>query len=101
MCDWTGLWVRDALIESLPLHFWQGSSYLNVAVCLVIGRSASHFQSPFSPSVLAAPCMCEEAEGLRNWGRNESRPFEVLFSSQAKQQAYSYPPERWKSPAFD
>ncbi len=65
---------------------------INVAVCLVFGRSTSHFESPFSPSVLAALCMCEEAEGWRNWGRNESRSFEVLFSSQAKQQAYFYPP---------
>lgn len=29
----------------------------------MIGRSTSHFQSPFSPSVLAVLCVCEEARG--------------------------------------
>lgn len=32
-------------------------------MCLVIGRSTSHFQSPFSSSALAALCVFEEARG--------------------------------------
>lgn len=43
---------------------WKGSWYQREVVWLVIGRSTSHFQPSFSPSVLAGLCVCgEEARG--------------------------------------
>lgn len=66
-----------------------------------MGRSASHFESPFSSSALAAPCMFEEAMGGGNRVGMKVGHSRFLCSSQAKQQAYSNLDEWWETLTFD
>lgn len=101
VCDWTALWARNGLIESLPVHLERKliSAWDCVSCDWVI-----HFTLSIpiqSQCISCAVHVWGGGKGWRNWGRNESRSFEVLLSSQAKQQAYSYPPKRRKSLAFD
>lgn len=66
-----------------------------------IGRSASHFESPFSSSALAARCMFEEAMGGGNGVGMKVGHSRFLCSRQAKQQAYSNFDEWWETLTFD
>lgn len=68
---------------------------------LLMGRSASHFESPFSSSALAAPCMFEEAMGGGNGVGMKVGHSRFLCSSQAKQQAYSDFDEWWETLTFE
>lgn len=66
-------------------------------VCLVIGRSISHSQSPVRFQRISCS---EEPGGGGAEGRNKSRSLEVLLGSQAKQPTHSRSPEWWKSLEF-
>lgn len=97
---WTSRCIGNALIESLFLHLERKliSAWGFVSYDWVIHFTLS---IPIQPQCISCTVHVWGGKEWRNWGRNESRSFEVLFSRQAKQQAYSYPPEQWKSLAFD
>lgn len=90
----------ETLIESLPLHLER--KLISPWGCVSCDW-AIHFtlSIPIQFQCISCTVHVWGGKGWRNWGRNESRSFEVLFGSQAKQQAYSYNPEWWKSLAFD
>lgn len=76
---------------------WKGSRYQHGVVCLVIGRSTSHFQSPFSSTVLAALCVCEEAKGGRIGVGMKVGHSRFCLVARENSRLTLTPPEWWKS----